>query len=210
MSNIHLSEVEGLSSPTPVIDANSELIDRELFTLKGTFVAGVETTLQSGPTTGSHLLDETFRDANGALWACTSAGSPGTWKQVTPAVVDANPTGTIPDGYWIARRDQGFRHYTYNLAGTAWLERHLSGSATLNYGSIASGAEATLTITVTGAVTTNTPAVVLGWSAALEDGIVVKQAWVSAADTVSVRVRNVTGGSIDPASLTCRAAVIPQ
>jgi hypothetical protein len=90
--------------------------------------------------------------------------------------------------------------------GTA-LAKIVSASASLDYSSISAGAEATLTITVTGAVTTNTPTVALGWSAALPDGIVVKQAWVSAADTVSVRVANVTAGSIDPSAVTCRATV---
>jgi hypothetical protein len=84
----------------------------------------------------------------------------------------------------------------------------LSGSGSLNYGSIAAGGEETLTVTVTGAATTGTPSVQLGWSAALEDGIVVKQAWVSGADTVSVRVRNTTAGAIDPAAVTCRATVM--
>lgn len=83
----------------------------------------------------------------------------------------------------------------------------LTGTGSLDFPSIAGGAEATLTLTVTGAVTTNTPSVSLGWSAALPDGIVVKQAWVSAADTVSVRVANITASPIDPSAVTCRATV---
>lgn len=83
----------------------------------------------------------------------------------------------------------------------------VTGTGSLDYGSISAGAEATLTVTVTGAVTTNTPTVELGWSAALEDGIIVKQAWVSGSNTVSVRVANVSGSPIDPASVTCRATV---
>jgi len=82
-----------------------------------------------------------------------------------------------------------------------------SNSASLDFASIAAGAEATLTITVAGAVTTNTPSVALGWSAVLPDGIIVKQAHVSAADTVSIRVANVTAGAIDPAAVTCRVVV---
>lgn len=59
-----------------------------------------------------------------------------------------------------------------------------------------------------GVTTTNTPSVELGWSAALEDDIVVKQVWVSGADTVSVRVRNTDAvSSVDPAAVTCRATV---
>ncbi len=97
---------------------------------------------------------------------------------------------------------------TLNVGTGTTISQILSGSASLDFGSIAAGAEATLTVTVTGAATTNTPSVSLGFSAALEDGIVVKQAWVSAANTVSVRVRNETAGSIDPAAVTVRATVI--
>lgn len=82
-----------------------------------------------------------------------------------------------------------------------------SGASSLNFPSLVAGAEATLTITVTGVAATNTPSVALGWSAALEDGIVVKEAWVSGANTVSVRVRNGSAGTIDPAAVTCRATV---
>ena len=82
-----------------------------------------------------------------------------------------------------------------------------SNSAALDFPSIGALGEATLTITVTGAVTTNNPSVSLGWSAALETGIVVKQAWVSATNTVSIRVANITAVAIDPASITCRATV---
>jgi hypothetical protein len=82
-----------------------------------------------------------------------------------------------------------------------------SSTAALDFPSIGALGETTLTITVTGAVTTNSPSVSLGWSAALETGIVVKQAWVSAANTVSIRIANITAGAIDPVSITCRATV---
>lgn len=90
--------------------------------------------------------------------------------------------------------------------GTA-IAKVLSASASINFGSMATGAEDTQTVTVTGAATSGSPSVQLGWSASLEAGIVVAQAWVSAPDTVSIRVRNASGGTIDPASLTVRATV---
>jgi hypothetical protein len=94
------------------------------------------------------------------------------------------------------------------LGGGTTVDRILSASASLNFDEIAGGAEATLTITVTGAATTNTPSVSLGFSAALADGLVVKQAWVSGADTVSVRLANVSGSPIDPDAVTVRATVV--
>lgn len=77
-----------------------------------------------------------------------------------------------------------------------------TGEASLNYPSMVAGAEETLTVTVPGVTISGKFAVFVGWSAALEDGIVLGQAWVSAANTVSVRVRNASGSTIDPAAVT--------
>ena len=96
---------------------------------------------------------------------------------------------------------------TVGTGGTAISKILSHAPVSLDFGSIAAGAEATLTITVIGALTADTPTVSLGWSAALESGIIVKQAWVSATNTVSVTVINVEGTAIDPAAVTCRATV---
>jgi parallel beta-helix repeat protein len=82
-----------------------------------------------------------------------------------------------------------------------------SATQSLDWGSIAAGAESTATMTVTGASTSNTPSVLLGWSAALPAGIICTQAWVSAANTISITLRNTTAGAIDPAAVTVRATV---
>lgn len=80
-----------------------------------------------------------------------------------------------------------------------------SATATLDFPSIAAGAVATLTITVTGAVAGDT--VSLGAPATLEAGLMFTGI-VTAANTVTVRVHNTTAGAIDPASATWRATVI--
>lgn len=72
-----------------------------------------------------------------------------------------------------------------------------SATATLDFGSIGAGAVAELTIPLTGAVAGDSVAVAA--PAALEAGLVFS-AFVSAADTVSLRVGNLTAGAIDPAS----------
>lgn len=80
-----------------------------------------------------------------------------------------------------------------------------SASATLDFPSIsASGGTQDLTITVTGASTGDV--VQLGLPAAPSAGVVFN-AWVSAANTVTVRATNATGSPIDPASATYRVAV---
>jgi hypothetical protein len=86
-------------------------------------------------------------------------------------------------------------------------DTHPSATASLDFPSIAAGGSQSLTITVSGAVTTNTPTVQLGWSAALPAGLVVSHARVSAANTVTITLTNITGSAIDPAAVTCRAAI---
>lgn len=73
----------------------------------------------------------------------------------------------------------------------------LSGTATLDFASIAAAASADLTITVTGAAVGD--AVALALPAAPAAGIVFF-AFVSAANTVTVRAMNITGLAVDPAS----------
>ncbi len=91
-------------------------------------------------------------------------------------------------------------------AGTT-VSKILSATGAIDFASMLTGAEDTKTVTVTGVSTAGTPSVQLGWSTSLEAGIVVEQAWVSGADTVSIRVRNASAGTINPALLTVRATV---
>ena len=82
----------------------------------------------------------------------------------------------------------------------------LSGSAALDFPSIAAGATAVLTITVTGAAAGSVA--VASPTGAIEAGLV-WCAWVSTANVVTVRVANVTSGAIDPASRVWTAKVWP-
>ncbi len=82
----------------------------------------------------------------------------------------------------------------------------LSATATLDFGSIAAGASATLTITVTGALAGD--ASFLGIpSAAFVAGITYSWAVLSA-NTVTVRATNTTAAAIDPPSGIFRSTVI--
>lgn len=92
-----------------------------------------------------------------------------------------------------------------NLAGnTVTLLGVLTATATLNFPSIAAGATDQLTITVTGAAAGD--AVFIGSPSTLNTGLTVT-GFVSATNTVTVRVFNGTAGAIDPASSTFRAVV---
>jgi len=82
----------------------------------------------------------------------------------------------------------------------------LTGSATYDAASLADGAGATTTITVTGAA--------LGDFVMVSHGVdlqgITVTGYVSATDTVSVRFQNESGGTLDLASSTLRALVFPR
>lgn len=85
------------------------------------------------------------------------------------------------------------------------VEAILLGSATLDFASIGAAASADLTITVTGAAVNDHVALAL--PAAPAAGLVF-MAFVSAANTVTVRAMNITAGAVDAASATYKVAVI--
>jgi len=76
--------------------------------------------------------------------------------------------------------------------------------STPTFTSISANSETTFTVTVSGVSqgngTSNGFCVHVGWLNALDAGILVKQAWVSSPNTVSITLRNVTGGAITPAA----------
>lgn len=82
----------------------------------------------------------------------------------------------------------------------------LVGSATYDTASLIDAAGATTTVTVTGAALGDFVMVSLGVDLA---GITVT-GYVSAADTVSVRIQNESGGTLDLASTTITAVVLPK
>jgi hypothetical protein len=89
-------------------ETNFEILTAEVFKQEPTYVSGVPTAAVGPPTTGSHVLDEIWKDALGGMFKCTGAGTPGTWKQILPAAVMYDPaTGTIPTGYLILNVTQG-------------------------------------------------------------------------------------------------------
>lgn len=82
--------------------------------------------------------------------------------------------------------------------------KHLTATASLNFPNVVAFAKQDLTITVTGAAVGDS--VALGAPAAINAGFL-WCGWVSAADTVTVRVYNLTGVAINPPAQTWRATV---
>lgn len=81
---------------------------------------------------------------------------------------------------------------------------YLTGSAAVNLGEIPDGGSVTTTITVTGASTGDN--VAPGWPSALNTGLSGVM-YVSAANTVTVRVFNWSGAAVDPDELTYAVAI---
>ena len=105
-----LHTISSAGDPVSVCQHNFEAINRELYKFTPTYQSGVATVLIGPPTSGARVLDERWVDAWGAHWRCTVAGTPGTWRQETPAVRAGEPSsGTIPTGYVILDADEGYR-----------------------------------------------------------------------------------------------------
>jgi hypothetical protein len=97
-----------------------------------------------------------------------------------------------------------------NLFFTPSTTRHtvnhgLTGSATLNFPSTLTNLSADLTITVTGAALSDV--VSLGVPNAAVNANTSYSAWVSAANTVTVRFNNYSSGTVDPASASFKVFV---
>jgi hypothetical protein len=86
----------------------------------------------------------------------------------------------------------------------------ISTSTALNFGNITTGGFFDLTITLTGAATTDVVFVTCLDTAGrgATDGKLVFEAFVSATNTVTVRAHNPTSGSIDPAQYNFKVAII--
>lgn len=94
---------------------------------------------------------------------------------------------------------------TLGFTDGATLAKIIKASGTVTPSDITTGASETVTLTLTGALTTDH--LVWNIAGALPNGLTA-QAWVSAADTVSLKLHNTTGSTITGASYTLRAAVL--
>lgn len=93
-----------------------------------------------------------------------------------------------------------------SIGGGAVIAKILSATATLDFGSTASHSQTDLTVTVTGAVADDPVFLSVPSGAYGVQGVFT--AFVSAADTVTVRFHNYTASSKDPGSGTFRVVVV--
>lgn len=95
------------------IEKNLEKLEKRVYQLTRD-----STTIIGPPTTGSRLFEERWVDSLWSIYICSVAGTPGTWKQIVPAVVTSFPSGA-PTGYEIVRDDLGRTRFRYD--GTSWV-----------------------------------------------------------------------------------------
>lgn len=91
------------------------------------------------------------------------------------------------------------------IGGGAVIDKFLSASATWDPANVLNGAQTTTTVTVTGARLADASMVTVGFSKDLQGMRLT--GYVSADDTVTVVLRNDTGGAINLASGTLRVGV---
>src|SRR3990167_2355302 len=107
-----LLDIAGVGDPVSVCQDNFEALTEEIWKHTPTYQNGSPIEDVGPPTAGDHILDELWKDAWLAVYRCTAAGLPGTWRQEKPAVRAGEPSSspnTIPTGYLILDSSD---HYT--------------------------------------------------------------------------------------------------
>ena len=117
--NFLTSQINSANRPA-IVETNFGILDQsEAFVEVATVdpATGIANVLIGPPTSGTAVLGQIWRDSLLAKWRCTVAGTPGTWIQVLPAVVAAQPGGA-PANYWIVNTGSHFQEQYYD--GAAW------------------------------------------------------------------------------------------
>jgi hypothetical protein len=103
-----LFNVTDAASFVALSQQNWVIASEELFRRVPTYQNGSPNTLNGPPTSGAWNVGDFWRDQNQAEFVCTLTGTPGTWRQIAPATVSADPaSGTFPTGYLIVNVSDG-------------------------------------------------------------------------------------------------------
>jgi hypothetical protein len=201
----------GVSNRSPSFSFSTDNTDGDFYNL---CQIGAIADLASGNNIGGNLIF-TIKPSGSSIterMRITSAGNTGI-GQTTPTAVLHLKAGTaaastaplkLASGTNLTTAEGGAVEFNgTNLLFTPSTTRHtvnhgLPGSATLNFPSTNAQLSADLTITVTGAAAGDV--VSLGVPNAAVNANTSYSAWVSAANTVTVRFNNYSSGTVDPAS----------
>lgn len=180
--------------------------------LSGTYSGGITMSnlavtggsINNTPIGGTTAASGTFTTltANTQLRVAESGGG-GDYTIFQGGAQGGNITYTLPTAAPVANGQV----LSSTTGGTmSWGPRFISNSAALNFGNTLAQTSSDLTITVTGAAAGD--AVILGTPNGSVNANSNFTAWVSAANTVTVRFNNYSSGAIDPASGTFTAIVV--
>lgn len=113
-----LFNVSDAASFVALSQQNWVIVSEELFRRLATYQNGAPNILNGPPTSGTWGVGDFWRDQRGAEFVCTGVGTPGTWRQITPATVTSDPaSGTFPVGYLIVNlTDGGLKRHTGSLS----------------------------------------------------------------------------------------------
>jgi hypothetical protein len=144
-------DVTDASDFVGLTNANWTIATEEIFRRDPTCQNGAPNTVTGPPIAGEWNVGDFWRDQNGAEFVCTVAGTPGTWRQITPAAVTADPvSGTFPSGYLIlnvvdggAKRHGGSLSWEVQVGASADSKVGFHGSAPTAQRANANQAEAT-------------------------------------------------------------------
>ncbi len=114
----YLQDILDAKSGSLVAQENFAAIEERLYYLKPNDAAII-----GPPVSGAWARDELWIDALRSLWLCDTAGTPGGWKQIVPAVQASFPEGA-PAGYEIIRPDMERRRFRYSGAEWVRINRH--------------------------------------------------------------------------------------
>ena len=117
---INLTSLINAADRATVTESNMGKIDTSLaFMLTPTIdpTTGIANIITGPPTGAAWQINQLWVDVNGGIFACTVAGTPGTWQQIQPAVTAADPVAPIA-GYVIARTGEHLKMYYWS--GSAW------------------------------------------------------------------------------------------
>lgn len=117
--NTLTSQLNAANRPA-IVENNFQLVDTSDAFMEVPSIdagTGIANVLIGPPVSGAAILGQIWRDSLMAKWRCTLAGTPGTWLQVSPAIVAAQPAGA-PANYWILNTTSHYKSQYYD--GSAW------------------------------------------------------------------------------------------
>jgi len=173
-------------------DANGNVVD-------GGSACGGAANFQQTFTSATSVTLAHNLNSTAVVFVCFDNSTPPLW--ILPKSVAVTNSNTLTVGFASAQSGS----CVVNASGGSGSPTFLAGSGSLSFGAINQAACAQLTFTLTGANAGDS--IAPGWPATLEAGLAGTMV-VTSANTIAVRLCNLSGATLDPATQTFKATVI--